>query len=186
MKQLILSLIITGFLLLLPSFVFAYDVAGDSARLKYLSLAQKTDNSQNLYPIKRAIKQVLEKYNSPLVEEVDNFVFACVTYQLNCYLLPSIAGLESTFGRFIYPNSYNPFGWGGGYIIFSSWKEAIEEVASGLRNNYINRGADNLWSIGRIYSESPTWASRVQFFINQFTLEEEKILLFLEKNSVKL
>ncbi len=187
MRYLILTLIITGLSLLKTPMVLAQDIAGSSARLQYLSLAYKTNNSsQNLYRLKKTMKQVLNKYNSPLVEEVDNFIYVCVKYKLDCYLLPSIAGLESTFGRFIYPNSFNPFGWGGGYIMFSSWKEGIETVAAGLRKNYIDRGAENLWSIGRIYSESPTWALRVQHFINEFKAEEEKLPLFLDENTVEL
>lgn len=187
MKYLTLLLTITGLLFLKTGYVLAEDIAGSSARLSSLSYIQKKDNDfKNLYRYKKAIKQVLTRYNSPLVDEVDNFVNACITYRIDCYLLPSIAGLESTFGRYIFPSSYNPFGWGGGYIMFSSWAEAIDTVASGLRANYFNRGADNLWSIGRIYSESPTWASRVQYFIDQFKLEEEKIPLFLSENEVKL
>lgn len=187
MKYLSLLLIITGYLFIKINIVLAQEIAGNSARLNYLSFVQKNNTDlKNLARAKKAIKKVLARYNSPLIGEVDNFINACITYRFDCYLLPSIAGLESTFGQYIYPSSYNPFGWGGGYIIFSSWKEAIETVALGLRENYFNKGADNLKSIGRIYSESPTWADRVQYFINQFKLEEEELPLFLGENEVKL
>ncbi len=187
MKNLILLLIITGLFYFKTPLVLAGSVAENSAQLQYLLKTRELKSSiQNSYGIKKAIKEVLKKYNSPLIGEVDNFVNVCAKYKIDCYLLPAIAGLESTFGHFIYPGSYNPFGWGGGYIIFSSWSEAIEKVGAGLRYNYLNQGVANLWSIGKIYSESPSWAIRVQYFINQFAQEEEKILLFFSKNSVQL
>lgn len=187
MKSLFLFVVITGFFFLRINLVFANEMAEDSARLNQLSALQKNENElKKLYRYKKAIKQVFTKYHSPLVTEVDHFLTACITYKIDCYLLPSIAGTESTFGRYIYPSSHNPFGWGGGYTMFSSWKEAIETVALNLRKNYYNKGADNLWAIGQIYSESPTWSTQVQYFINQFKMEEEKLPLFLNENEVKL
>lgn len=63
---------------------------------------------------KYVIAKVLEKYQSPLIGSVDAFVNTCEQYKLDCYLLPSITGLESRFGWYTHPGSYNPFGWGGG------------------------------------------------------------------------
>jgi hypothetical protein len=143
-------------------------------------------DKKNLAIKKIAIKKVLERYNSPMVNEVDSFISACDTYELDCYLLPSIAGLESSFGRFLMPNSYNPFGWGGGHIYFKSWDDGIDTVAKGLRNNYMNKGATSLESIGRIYSESPTWAPRVRTFMSQMEKEEEKNQLFFSVDRVQL
>jgi hypothetical protein len=167
---------------------FAAEIAGNSARLSQLSVYQSSNNyvSNDFYFKAKAIEAILTEYQSPLVDQSQAFITACQRYEIDCYLLPAIAGLESTFGKFIYPNSYNPFGWGGGYIIFESWEKAIDTVASGLRNNYIDKGAKNVEMIGKIYSESPTWAIRIRWFINQFTKEEEEIRLLFNKNKVEL
>lgn len=157
--------------------VFARDkVSGTSANIVYESNAVQTQQPANILLIKKTvIKKILNKYNSPLAGSADAFIDACVKYNLDCYLLPSIAGLESTFGKFIYPQSHNPFGWGRGYSIFAQWEDAINTVAKGLRERYIDQGAQNTLQIGRIYSESPTWANRVDFLKKQFYNEEAQI-----------
>ncbi len=187
-KKIILILITGIFILFINKPVNAETNAGHSATLSSFlinnQIKQSFDN--NLFIKEQTIRSVLKKYQSPLVNEAKNFVIYADKYQLEPYLLPSIAGLESTFGRFILHNSFNPFGWGGGYIIFQNWEEAINTVGRGLRYHYINKGADNIYSIGKIYSESPTWAIRVNWFINQFKLEEEKIILYYSNFQVKL
>ena len=100
--------------------------------------------------------------------------------------MPSIAGLESTFGKFIWPNSYNAFGWARGFMMFENWADGIDTVAKGLRNGYLDKGALTVEDIGPIYSESPTWAIRVNFFIKQFEKEEEKITLLSNQFPVQL
>lgn len=185
-KKYLFIFFITG-LLFFPKPLFAEKIAENSAKI---SLKKEPQNQKNLifYQKKElAIKNVLEKYNSPLKGEYKTFVDVCKKYNLDCYLLPSIAGLESTFGKFIFPSSYNPFGWGGGYIIFSSWKEAINTVGQKLRENYIDKwGLKTVEEIGPVYSESPTWSQRVNFFINEFKKEEKKYLLQTEDFPVKL
>lgn len=168
------------FMLIFASYrqeVFARDiVSGGSARIGYKTNETQTEQTTNMMLLKKTvIKKILNRYNSPLAESADAFIDACVKYDLDCYLLPSIAGLESTFGKFIYPNSYNPFGWGRGYIMFSQWEDAINTVAKGLKERYINQGAQDTAQIGRIYSESPTWAQRVDFLKKQFYNEEYQI-----------
>ena len=162
-------------------------IAGGSAPLVYNSFISSIDIEQlHQKKLKIAIETVLKKYNSPMSEESDSFIKACIKYQIDCYLLPSIAGLESTFGKFIWPNSYNPFGWARGYMMFDSWDEGIDTVAKGLRKGYLNKGALTVEDIGPIYSESPTWAVRVNYFINQFEKEEEKMSLLSDQLPVKL
>ncbi len=184
-----LASIITGLLIIIffsRPVLSTEKISGSSAQLVK---NQSLDLNNNIYQfnIKQlVIRKILEKYQSPLLGQEKYFVYACKKYQIDCYLLPSIAGLESSFGKFIYPNSYNPFGWGGGYIIFDSWQEAIDAVGKGLRNHYFNKGATDIWSIGPLYSESPTWAQRVAWFIEQFKNEEEKIPLLPEDFLVKL
>lgn len=181
MKRVILFIILIGLFLFRSDSVQAVRVADDSAMI--LNSMEKTNlNSQK----RIAIKNVLKKYKSPLLSEINSFISACETYEIDCYLLPSISGLESTFGQFIYPRSHNPFGWGGGYIMFDNWNEGINTVAKGLKTNYIARGADTVEKIAPIYAESKTWAPRVANFMNEFKTEEQKINLLIKGNNVEL
>lgn len=191
MKHIVVLIIIASVVFSLQMPVAADEVAGRSAHIDYTSSLEadiilKTETSKNVaskyFIVKKTIRNILERYNSPLVNDVDSFVTACRDYNLDCYLLPAIMGLESTFGKFVLPGSYNPFGWGGGHIVFDNWDKSIQTVGKGLRENYINKGALSLDQIGRIYSESTTWAPRVQFFINQMKTEEEKLLYFYGNN----
>lgn len=174
--------------LLLPGTIRAQQVAGDSAILeaKVASSAAVAKNRAELGIEKHVIKSVLKRYNSPMADSVDSFIRACTTYNFDCYLLPSISGLESTFGRAVAPGTYNPYGWGRGFIPFTSWDEANLAVAKGLRENYMSRGALTVDQIGPIYSESPTWALRVNTFMNQFKAEEAKYKLLFNQNQVEL
>jgi len=181
-------LIIIGLILFLYSTygVNATFVAGNSAEFNYTTSSEKEFKKKDDYLIKKSvIKNVLEKYNSPLSGDIDAFITTCYSYNLDCYLLPSIAGVESTFGKFIYPGSFNPFGWGGGMIQFDSYSQGIETVGKGLRENYINKGAETIEQIGRIYCEGNTWAGKVRYFMNQFMIEEENQLI-LKSNIVEL
>lgn len=187
MKVNILKILITGLFLFLffPKIVYSeYVASGSSAQLVNKNIVNNEDLNYKIKEI--VISRILDRYHSPLVGEEKNFISSCRKYQLDCYLLPSIAGLESTFARFIWPNSYNPFGWGGGYIMFDSWRDGIDTVAKGLRENYLNKGALTIDQIGPIYSESPTWATRVKWFKLQFEKEEEKINLLFSDFPVKL
>lgn len=167
-------------LLILPNTVRAEQVAGTSAKLV---TAEKADTRIDEYVErniqKSVIREVLERKKSPLAGEVDAFIDACTTYDIDCYLLPSIAGLESSYGKHLMPGSHNPFGWGGGHIYFESWSEAFHAVARGLKHNYIDRGAETIEEIGPIYAASPTWAVRVRSIRTQFEeLEADKKLYY--------
>ncbi len=168
----------------------AESTAGHSAILMHESLAESSDSAfmKDIdYAQKRAaIKQILQSYDSPMVDYTDSFITACKTYNIDCYLLPSIAGLESTFGQYIYPSSYNPFGWGRGYIMFNDWDESIQTVAKGLRSHYVKTGEINVYSIGPIYSESPTWAVRVDKLMQRFVDQENRNRLYFSQNIVEL
>jgi hypothetical protein len=187
MKNQIILAIFTFLFFLSAYSVQAEIIAGSSAPLTHQSfIADKDAESIKEKELKIIIESVLNKYNSPLTGESESFVKACIKYQINCYLLPSIAGLESTFGKFIYPNSYNPFGWDRGYMMFDSWSAGFDTVAKGLKNGYVKKGAETIEKIGPIYSESPTWAIRVNWFIKQFEKEEEKLTLLSDQFPVQL
>ena len=161
-------------------------MAGNSAIINYTQLSNKEyENSQDLFIKKMALKNYILKYNAPLAYETDAFIKACTQYDLDCYLLPAISGVESSFGRYLRPGTFNPFGWGRGDIPFDSYSEAIMTVGKGLRENYINKGATSVEQIGRIYCEGDTWAGKVTYFMNQLE-KEEKNLLLLGTNTVSL
>jgi len=167
-----------------PSKAFSQQIAGHSATITYNYIGSV--NSKDSVIKKIVINRILDRYDSPLSDEADVFVQSCKFYNLDCYLLPAITGLESYFGRYTYPKSYNPFGWGGGYIMFDSWEKSIFTVAKGLREHYIDKGATTLNQIGVIYSESPTWTVRVNYFKSLFEKEEEKLNLLLSENKIEL
>lgn len=180
-------LIITGLFFFSAGSAMAENQAGDSAQLSLsVKIAKEEQRAQNLKRKELAIKSVLNRYDSPMADDANSFVEACIKYNLDCYLLPSIAGLESTFGRFIWPNSYNPFGWARGYMMFENWSDSIDTVGKGLRKGYLNRGALSTYEIGPIYSESPTWAVRVEWFKREFEKEEKKLSLISTEFPVKL
>lgn len=184
MKKTVIKIILIIVFLFFPSKVFSQQIAGHSATITYNHI--ENINLKDSIIKKIVIHRILNQYTSPLSDETDIFIRSCKTYNLDCYLLPAITGLESYFGHYIYPQSYNPFGWGGGYIMFDSWEKAIITVAKGLRENYINKGATTVNQIGAIYAESPTWAVRVNYFKSLFEQEEEKLNLLLSENKVEL
>lgn len=180
-------MVFSVFFLLVSKPVQAEVEAGASAPLVYNSFISRNDiEILRQRQIKSVIENVLKKNDSPMSDDADSFVKACIKYQIDCYLLPSIAGLESTFGKFIWPNSYNAFGWARGYMMFENWDNGIDTVAKGLRNGYMAKGALTIDQIGPIYSESPTWAVRVNNIRTQFEKEEEKLTLLSSQFPVQL
>jgi len=145
--------------------VFAQEIfAGSSAALLKPVVQKATDSRV------RILREYLEKYNSPLVPYAATFVDTADKYNLDWKLVAAISGVESTFGRQIPPDSFNGWGWGiygNNMIRFSSWNEGIETISEGLRTKYIDKwGARNVYEIGRFYAASPTWAQRVEYFMN--------------------
>ena len=155
--------------------VYADEVRSSSAKL-VIEVASEKDYALDTRT--KAIQNVFKKYNSPLVDQAVFYVKYADEFGVDWKLLPSIAGLESTFGQFLMPGSYNAYGWGGGYIYFESWEDGIRVMNKALRENYINRGATDVWSIGPIYAESSTWSARVNNFMNQFDQEHKRLTVF--------
>lgn len=120
------------------------------------------------------LKKYLAKYNSPLEDNAADFIMAADKHGLDWKLLPSIAGVESTFGKYVPGGlevkytSYNAWGWGvygTQAIYFDSWKDGINIIAESLKANYVNKGLDNPYEMNRVYAASPIWGSHVSFFI---------------------
>ncbi|MEK7534689.1 MAG: hypothetical protein AAB600_05180 [Patescibacteria group bacterium] len=130
----------------------------------------------------KVLKNFLEKYNAPFVPFAGEFIKSADVYNLDWKLVAAISGVESTFGKFIPYDSFNAWGWGvygNNVIYFSSWTEGIETVSKGLRENYLDKwGAKNIHQIGKIYAASPTWASKVEYFMEKITEFENQNLAY--------
>lgn len=113
------------------------------------------------------LAKYLAKFDSPLQNHAQDFVDAANKYNLDWKLVASIAGVESTFGKAI-PGGYNGWGWGvygTQAIYFNSWTDGIFTVSKGLRENYLDKGLTDPFSINKVYAASPTWGSKVTYFM---------------------
>jgi len=156
---------------LLPQTTYASSVSASSAAFNAEhKVVQRDERAQIL-------KAYLTKRNSPLVGSAATFVAEADKNQLDWRLVAAISGLESGFGKHIPYESYNGWGWGvyGDNVRnFNSWDDAIITISEGLRVNYMNKWkATDVYSIGKIYAASPTWAERVTYFINDIEKFEE-------------
>ena len=175
MKQLITFIILIFAGLFVSQDAYAEEVRSSSAKLAPVVNSQK---DYTLDTRTKAVRNVFKKYNSPLVGQEVSYVKYADEYGVDWKLLPSIAGLESTFGQFLMPGSYNAYGWGGGRRYFESWEDGIKVINKAIRENYIDRGATDVWSIGSIYAESPTWSVRVNGFMQEINQEYLRLTLF--------
>jgi hypothetical protein len=142
--------------------VYAADVYFQSGDQDFQTIEYKTVDRVEI------LEKFLKKYNSPLTASAETFVKVADKYDLDYRLLPSISCVESTCGKFLIQETHNPFGWGGGYIYFRSYDEAIERVGKGLSDIYLSRGLDTVEKIAPVYAPpSTTWASKVRYFMNQ-------------------
>jgi hypothetical protein len=65
-------------------------------------------------------------------------------------------------------NSYNAYGWAGGYYFFKSWTNSINHVSKSLREKYYNQGTTSIAMIARRYAPpSSTWARNVKWFMKK-------------------
>lgn len=176
MKKLIFTLILLAAAILLPKVANAAEISHPSAQLSS-GVVCKIDNTRDRRVA--ALKNVLERRGSPLAEYASMYVKYADQNGVDWKLLPAISGLESSFGLRLMPGSYNAYGWGGGYIYFESWEDGINTINKALRTNYMDKwGATDVWSIGPIYAESPTWAVRVNGFMEDIDEEYKKLSTF--------
>lgn len=118
------------------------------------------------------IKQYLENYKSPLAPYAQDILDTSEKYGLDFRLLVAIAQQESNLCKKIPDNSYNCWGWGihsRGTLRFQSYEEAIEAVARGIREEYVDKGYTTPEEIMAKYTPlSPgTWAAGVRQFLEE-------------------
>lgn len=143
--------------------------AGASGVINDLPAQNEQVISKKLDKQAQILQQYLARFDSPMQNHAQDFIDAARLYNLDWKMLPAIAGVESTFGKQI-PGGYNAYGWGvygTQAIYFDSWTDGIFTVAKGLRENYLNKGLDDPFSINRIYAASPFWGSGVTYFMQE-------------------
>jgi len=168
MRQLALAIALLLAITLFPTHIYADQIRSSSAELTPTQAPVKKAEDIRV----TALESIFTKYNSPLFPYAKAYVEFADKYGVDWKLLPSIAGLESSFGKHLLPGSYNGYGWGGGTIYFKSWENGIETINKALKENYmIKWKALDVWSIGPIYAKSPTWAVRVNKFMQEINAE---------------
>ena len=120
----------------------------------------------------KSLANFFEEQKSPLVENADTFVDVADKYHLDYRLLPAIACMESSCGKRLIPESFNPFGWGiygKNAIYFKSFDEAIEVVGKELAEKYITKGLNTPEKIAPVYTppNPVNWKNGVNFFISK-------------------
>lgn len=118
------------------------------------------------------IRQYLENYRSPLAPFAEFIVTTSDKYSLDYRILTAIAQQESNLCKLIPPNSHNCWGWGihsEGTLGFKSYEEAIELVAQGIKEEYIDKGFVTIEEIMSKYTPlSPgSWAAGVNTFMEE-------------------
>jgi len=141
------------------------------------------------------IKEYLAKHNSPLENSAQDFVDAADKHGLDWKLVVSISGVESTFGKRIpgghdpLYTSYNGWGWGvyGDNVLkFKSWKEAINTISKGLKDNYVDKGYTEPLSMNRKYASSQTWGVKVVYFMNEIEKFSKNYPTDVELNDIEV
>ncbi len=116
------------------------------------------------------LKSFFRKYNSPLYDSAETIVRVSDQYQFDYRLLPAIAMQESNLCKYIPTDSYNCWGWGiyGDVVTkFPSYDEAIETIAKGIKDNYLDKGLLTASAIMEKYTPSSkgSWAHGVNTFL---------------------
>ena len=148
-------------------FSLAFPIIAPQEKIKVR--AQEENIEYPLDPRVLTLEAYLLSKNSPLKDNATTFITAADVAGLDWRLLPAISGVESGFGKALLQNSYNPFGWGGGYIKFQSFDDAIFTVALSLKISYVEKGAETVPQIAPIYCppNSEKWSRGVSFFMSQ-------------------
>ncbi|MEK9179318.1 MAG: hypothetical protein AAB893_02515, partial [Patescibacteria group bacterium] len=119
------------------------------------------------------LHKFLSRYNSPLEPYAEQMVKIADENGIHYGLLPAIAMVESNLCKKIPDNSFNCWGWGiyGKTVTrFSSFIEAMDTVARGLKKNYIDKGYVTPEQIMVKYNPTNhnNWLGGVNFFFGKF------------------
>ena len=147
--------------------VFTFPVQTQAAETVIQVEARQMDRRAKI------VSAYLEKYNSPLKPYAQDFVDAADANEMDYKWVVSIAGVESTFGKFVPGGhgpytSYNAWGWGvyGDQALgFTSWRDGIFTVSKGLKIGYLDKGLTDPYSMNKKYAASGAWGWKVDFFM---------------------
>jgi hypothetical protein len=126
----------------------------------------------------KTLQSFFNRYSSPLSSNAIDFIEASDLYDIDYRLLPAIAGVESTFGKFT-PSCafYNSFGWSSpnsscNFYPFQSYKESIYTVARGISRDraYIKwQTSKEISLLAKVYCPVSTdkWVSDVIYFMDK-------------------
>ena len=115
------------------------------------------------------LRNFFRRYESPLYDYADLIIQISDKYKLDYRILPAIAMQESQACLKIPPGSNNCWRWGiyGDQVMrFSSYEEAIETVAAGIKRNYVDTGLITPEDVMKKYTPSSngSWANAVTYF----------------------
>lgn len=124
-----------------------------------------------------AVHDFFAHYNSPLAEDAQTFVQVADEVQIDYRILPAIAMVESTGGKFT-PSCapYNVFGWTSltspcGFYRFSSYSEGIRIVAQKITgdNAYADfRATGSASELAKVYNVRPDdWSAKLSYFMGR-------------------
>lgn len=85
-------------------------------------------------------------------------------WNVNPFLVASIAGAESTFGE----NACGGNAWGiaSCRVTYASFADGIQAATQLLRTGYLSRGLTTLDAVGGVYCQcGPSWAEHVSWFM---------------------
>lgn len=167
MKHLVIAFILVSFSALVPiaTPALAIEPEAEAAGKLVVHAVEKDQRVAQL-------EGYLGSHDSPMIDSSSHFIQEADRLHLDWKLVAAIAGVESTFGKHIPTSSFNAWGWGvftgtQSGVNFKDWNEGITQVSEGLRYNYIDRGAETIEQMGRIYAASPAWAWKVRFFLEK-------------------
>lgn len=149
---------------ILPQKIQAQEKAsGSSATFHDILAQQALDNRATV------LRNYLEAQQSPLAPYAPEFVQQADLYKIDWKLLVAISGVESTFGKEVPCTNAWGFGvYGDQTLCFTSYDAAIRTISQTLRTQYMDKWKEtDIYSIGHSYASSPTWATHVNYFMNQ-------------------
>ncbi len=138
-------------------------------------ISQTSDNIKSEDARSKIVENFFNGYKSLLADYGKLFIEVADKYKLDFRLLPAISMQESNGGKKVIEGSHNPFGYGiyeNSVIKFASWEEAIESVAKGLRQNYLDKGLNSPAQIMAKYTppssaSGGSWAKGVSSFMTE-------------------
>lgn len=159
----VLSLLFLVTSIFTPKIQAQEKASGSSATFADINAAAAVDNRALV------LKNYLEAQDSPLAPYANEFVQQADLYHIDWKLLVAISGVESTFGKAVPCTNAWGFGiYGNQTMCFASYDDAIRTISKSIRTQYMDQWDEtDVYSIGKSYAASPTWADRVTYFMNQ-------------------